>query len=176
MTTELKNTELGASYWNGTGVYQQEYEKLYDELVPFMGEAKTVNGELVRAASRLFYDYCNNGNMNAREIEYGETEEPCNCEDDDCDICGGCGYIYEEEETDVKVSEFYEGFLQFISKHLMKKMLPKQVGDIIEGVRSVITNYSESQSYFRDSNVQKYNRLVDAVMWYILNTENEPLV
>ena len=61
----MKITELGNSYWNETGAYQNAYQQLYDKLVPSSGNAKTLNGELIRAISRLFYEYCNNGNCNA---------------------------------------------------------------------------------------------------------------
>ncbi len=84
-TMEKKITESGKSYWNNNGAYQTEYDKLYEDLVPSRGEADTVHGEMIRSVSRLFYDFCNNGNCNVREIQQ-----------DSCGDCGGCGY--EEEE------------------------------------------------------------------------------
>jgi len=52
----MKNT-----YWNQKGKYQEQYDKWADELMPAMGAAKTVAGELIRAVSRLAYDFYNNG-------------------------------------------------------------------------------------------------------------------
>ena len=61
----LLQTESGKTYWSEQGIYQEEYNKLYEKLVPSSGSAKTLNGELIRAISRLSYDYFNNGNCNA---------------------------------------------------------------------------------------------------------------
>lgn len=51
-------------YWNNQGTYQTEYQSLYDELVPSEGKCDSVAGELIRAASRLYYDAYNNGFLN----------------------------------------------------------------------------------------------------------------
>lgn len=51
-------------YWNNEGTYQAEYQSLYDELVPSEGKCDSVAGELIRAASRLYYDAYNNGFLN----------------------------------------------------------------------------------------------------------------
>ena len=48
------------TYWNKTGRYQAEYDRLV-ELMPDMGKADTVAGELIRATSKLGYDFYNNG-------------------------------------------------------------------------------------------------------------------
>jgi hypothetical protein len=52
------------SYWNNTGTYQKEYEILYSELVPSMDNADTLEGELLRAISSIYYDAYNNGFYN----------------------------------------------------------------------------------------------------------------
>jgi len=59
-----KEEELPDLYWNGTGLYQKDYDRLYKKLVPQRGEAKTPHGELLRAISRLAYDLYNNGGCN----------------------------------------------------------------------------------------------------------------
>jgi hypothetical protein len=46
-------------YWRGGG--DSEYQQLWNQLVPASGAAPTVEGELLRAASRLYYDWYNNG-------------------------------------------------------------------------------------------------------------------
>jgi hypothetical protein len=61
----IKSTVYPNSYWNGTGAYQKEYKELYFKLVPKQGSAATLNGELIRAISRLTYEFYNNGNANA---------------------------------------------------------------------------------------------------------------
>ena len=48
------------TYWNRNGKYQEAYDSLV-EAMPLMGKCDTLAGELVRAASRLGYDFYNNG-------------------------------------------------------------------------------------------------------------------
>jgi hypothetical protein len=48
-------------YWNQEGKYQEQYTIFFNELVPNSGEAETVEGELLRAITKLQYDAHNNG-------------------------------------------------------------------------------------------------------------------
>jgi len=47
-------------YWNNKGAHQAEFDRLI-KLMPGMGAADTVAGELIRSANRLAYDLYNNG-------------------------------------------------------------------------------------------------------------------
>lgn len=49
------------TYWNGNGLYQREYEQMMEDLVPASGKCDTLAGEMIRAVSRLGYDFYNNG-------------------------------------------------------------------------------------------------------------------
>ncbi len=49
------------TYFQGTGQLQKEYEELYDKLVPSQGKADTVEGEVLRAASKIVYRHYNDG-------------------------------------------------------------------------------------------------------------------
>lgn len=40
---------------------EARYQALFDELVPSQGECETFEGELLRAISKIYYDYTNNG-------------------------------------------------------------------------------------------------------------------
>lgn len=40
---------------------EAKYEKLFAELVPASGKCETFEGELLRAISKIYYDYTNNG-------------------------------------------------------------------------------------------------------------------
>lgn len=51
-------------YTYGNGRYQSEYQALWDSLVPDMGQADTVQGELVRVIGRLASEYYRNGRSN----------------------------------------------------------------------------------------------------------------
>lgn len=48
-------------FWAGNHPRQAEYDAKWAELVPPEGKAKTLQGELLRAASRINHDYYNNG-------------------------------------------------------------------------------------------------------------------
>jgi hypothetical protein len=49
------------SYWAGTSDYHEQYTLLVASLIPDRGKCDTIEGELLRAAGRLTYDYYNNG-------------------------------------------------------------------------------------------------------------------
>lgn len=48
-------------YWNNEGRYQALYEQKYKELVPNSGEAKTLEGNVLRVASKCVYRRYNDG-------------------------------------------------------------------------------------------------------------------
>lgn len=50
-----------STYWAGSGALQKEYEELYDKLVPAQGKADTIQGEVLRAASKIVYRHYNDG-------------------------------------------------------------------------------------------------------------------
>lgn len=54
--------------------YVEEFDKLFDELVPDVGPAATVAGEIVRAICRIVYRYYNDGDHVG--VDYGN--ETCN--------------------------------------------------------------------------------------------------
>ena len=48
------------TYWNGNGKYQTEYDRLI-EMMPAVGDADTLGGELIRCVSKLGHELYNNG-------------------------------------------------------------------------------------------------------------------
>jgi hypothetical protein len=189
---EKRITEEGKSYWDGNGAYQTEYDKLYEELVPSSGEADTVHGEMIRAASRLFYDYCNNGNCNVREITtdycdecggsgYEEHEEPCWCggdEEAECDECDGSGTYIETSDcqycggecyvpSGVEINGYYQDMIDFLAQHLNDR---KVVENIERFIKQEDLGYGDYT--FSDDEMKVYNNLVDAVMHQVLNEKN----
>jgi len=175
---EKRITEKGNSYWNNTGAYQEENDRLWSELVPAQGSANSVHGELIRAVNRLFYEFCNNGNCNAIEFEMhscyhcgGDGSEYSHTDDDgeefyeDCSWCDGSG----QEEGNPEITGYYEGFLNFIEEHAPSAP--------VNELRKFMLNPSRgySQYKFDDYEMGIYNALTDAVMYHILTTENAPL-
>jgi hypothetical protein len=49
------------SYYYKTGKYTTEYDSMYDRLVPTQGPSLTLQGEILRAISKIYFDYMNNG-------------------------------------------------------------------------------------------------------------------
>lgn len=50
-----------STYWAGKGALQDDYNRLYDELVPSQGKADTIEGEVLRASSKIVYRHYNDG-------------------------------------------------------------------------------------------------------------------
>lgn len=48
------------TYYNEQGKYQSDYDRLW-KFVPISGKSEVLAGELIRAVSRLAYDFYNNG-------------------------------------------------------------------------------------------------------------------
>ena len=190
LVPDVKTTELGKSYWNNNGAYQKEYDELYGKMVPSSGAAETLHGELIRAISRLFYEYCNNGNCNAAEAKCVETEYTCwDCggsgeiEVDDegnvetCDSCGGSGVYTEEEIEEVEINPFYGKFLDLIQNSLEKEFDANDVYEIVSTVEEIIKISVEDNrsNYFNNKNMAAYNKLSDYVIWFVLNTDDAEL-
>lgn len=173
--------EDGKSYWNGTGAYQKPYELLYDATVPESGSAKTLNGELIRAISRLQHEYYNNGNCNAQthvEEKSTYTCMCCNgkgwetCEDEhgieyqeDCDHCDGTGEVEEEDYVlGDEPSPFYKKFID-----LVKKCVP-DAQPYADGVEDIICSIDRCK--FSKEEAYTYVRMMDEVIHYVIENQN----
>ncbi len=183
MTTVKEKT---VSFWDGNHPRQKEYELLYGKLVPEQGEADTVNGELVRCISRFFWDYCNNGNMNAVETEEttcgncngdmtiegcpyckgGEDDcEECEGNDTvDCDQCDGSGI----EEGGKVVTEYYRKMLDYLIKH---------IGQEARDVETFLTlsNSGQEDCKYSQKDMDIYNEALAKVLDYCATTSNKSL-
>lgn len=51
-------------YWDHEGPNQADYDRLTEELVPMQGKTGTLEGEFLRAAGKLGYEFYNNGGGN----------------------------------------------------------------------------------------------------------------
>ena len=84
------------SYWNSNGKHQNEYERLYDALVPASGNCETREGEMLRASSRLYYRYYNDGDMVIELMpEYMK----------DCSALNAAAFLYHQAETRERIKE-----------------------------------------------------------------------
>ena len=196
---EKLKTKHGNSYWNENGAYQKEYDELYEKLVPRSGEADTVHGEMIRAISRITYDYFNNGNCNIVTMDRVycpdcdgsgyDTDWDCyDCsgegtiEDDEgnietCNSCGGEGH----DQIDCSTC-CGEGFIdgdKEIDEYYqdMLDVLHNHLhnSDVVEAIEEFLKD--DSLSYgtytFNPNEGKVYNDLADEVLYQILTTENE---
>ena len=171
-------TPLGKSYWGQDGAYQNLYDSLWEQLVPASGYATTIHGEMLRSISRLFYDFCNNGNCNVldlkmdtchncdgcgyQEVFYSEDED-AEPETEDCYVCDGAGEVQDE----VYITEYYEEMVDFLQEFMNEKQ------SIFNLKKFLIDEYSIRYS-FSDKQMDIYNKVVDAVMYQVLNTNDKP--
>lgn len=65
---------MGNSYWNNNGRFQKEYEALWKRLVPAEGPAATKAGEALRAMSRIYYRWYNDGDKIERSMPEWEAK------------------------------------------------------------------------------------------------------
>ena len=177
-------TETRTSFWDGNHPQQDEYQNLWDTLVPGSGEADTVEGEAIRAVGRLFYEYCNNGNCNAAERSYETEYETCHScqgsgtveeytgeededgdeiyEDVECDDCCGCGEVEEEVEGELEINDYYGNMLEFIEEHVPESLAK------VEAVRDLIMSDSLHYNYnYDDSEMTSYNELTELVVNWV---------
>lgn len=161
-----------ASYWNHHGAYQEQYEQLAEKLIPIKGAADTVHGELIRGIGRLFYEYCNNGNGNAAQAitPSDHAEDFRDYDPDDIDW---------DEVEEVTINPYYEKFLSLIDTSLSDTILPDEVHRLTNAVRDIIRGACADNlrvcEYYREDNVNRYNALCDAVIWYVMNSFDRPL-
>ena len=176
-------------YWFNNGAQQNEMDRLTEKFMPARGCAENFTGEVVRAINRLYYEFCNNGNYNALDCETtpGEWVECSRCngvgyteeEYDDgevcpeeCPDCGGEGGYYEEDECEYSLNSFYENFIKLIRQYFTEKNCKEGV-EAIDDVQRVIENRCDTSEY----NMSKYDRVVDYIVWLVLNDEDnqEPI-
>ena len=66
---------MGNTYWNHEGRLQKEYEALWERLVPAQGPAATKAGEALRAMSKLYYRWYNDGDKIERSMNEWDTHQ-----------------------------------------------------------------------------------------------------
>lgn len=159
----LRFSSLTSHYWDEGGAWRKEFDKLVEKM-PATGSAETLNGELVRAVNRLYWDYCNNGNGNAVKIRtsniWGDNEA---------------------EEEDITWNECYKKFYDIIAEtadNVENELTQSEINEVrsaLERVDYLVTSYGYISDEFGDNNMHAYDVLTDFVCWYCLNHTDKPL-
>jgi len=118
------------SYWSNTGKYQKEYFNFYDELVPSRGKAELLGGEILRAVSKISYDYYNNGSCNNTSGAWNflneffmcrvpdkDMIEALNCLDSIKHIVNTGGYSDLTDNQEEKLNRLTDLVVEFIMNH-----------------------------------------------------------
>lgn len=152
----LRFSSMISHYWDEGGAWKDEFDEL-TAMMPDTGSATTLNGELVRAINRLYYDYCNNGNMNAAEVT-----TVSDWDDDD-------------EEEEINWSSYYYKFYELIvwaANNVANEITPSAASEIrnaLERVDFLVLNCGYISDEFGDENMHAYDVLADFVCWYCTN-------
>lgn len=149
-TEPLKRTAKGEGYWNMKGAYQHEYELMWTNLVPPTGEAETTHGELLRTSAKLYYDYFNNGNMNACEIRSSWDDE--------------------DGEEERCISEYYQACLNYLRNTCRDD---HELQGLLDRVEEIIL--TSDGRHYSDSDDHTYNLMVDHVIYWTLTHEDAPM-
>lgn len=64
------------SYWNKTGTFQNEYERLQDKYVPLCGKADSPQGNILRLLSKFYYRCYNDGDTEFSDYAWFVAECP----------------------------------------------------------------------------------------------------
>lgn len=181
---DLILSDKSQHYWDNNGAQQAELDRLTKKFMPAGGCAKNFTGEVIRAINRLYYEFCNNGNCNALDCETipGDWVECTHCDgigytqeeyddgeiiSEECSVCGGEGGYYEEDEYDYSLDEFFGNFLNLIRHYCKSKECWEGV-EAVDEVQRIVENGAKPI----DVHISAYDRMVDYVVWLVLNDED----
>ena len=117
--------DMENTYWNSNGKHQKEYEALWERLVPVEGKAVTKAGEPLRAVSRLYYRWYNDG----------DRIQPCMDEwMADSSAVQGFNYLYQFRDPVTKFSTkpLMETIVEAATEADYEEALEQAVDAIIE--------------------------------------------
>ena len=121
------------SYWDHTGKFQEDYDRLYSQLVPLSGKCETLEGELLRSVSKIYHDYYNNGFGNnwSGPLEYLKEFGPITAKNYEVLKPYSRGRIYRD-------SEFFESDVA--------QALEETVDSVIQSILERSNQFRENQT------------------------------
>ena len=158
------------SFWNNNHPRQNELDSL-SSLIPDFDEADTVHGELARCANRLYYDYSNNGNCNAKfplfescTCDGGFIYSGCDeyCDENDCEDCYEDCWDCENGQIlrETQIADMFADMVDFLESHNIN----------MDKVKDIIV--SDTKCKFDKTEYQAYDQMVCDMLDVVKNTEN----
>lgn len=150
------------SYWDENAKYSKELTLLTETHMKPSGESDTVEGELIRIANRLVYEYYNNGNCNLIDANWIDEEYVSDYDEEGNEI-----YDYEEVLDTININPFYEEMLNLIVNTIpsLESKVDKLIGYTIQQA-TVDNPYT-----FKQVEQNIYNDIVDGIVEYVLPRE-----
>lgn len=152
------------------------FSKLWDELVPQSGDAKTIQGEVIRAFGRLQYEWLNNGNGNWDNTYFAEM----------LDSIWGKLVPNDDEENELDAETISEFIIPFDAERIKQIQqdlrLIGMLGFIVmhghimheqsEQILQIFSSDENTDEYHRDS----FSRVRDAIIdWCRANPDLKPI-
>ena len=148
------------TYWNSNGKHQAAYQEL-SKIVPSSGPAGTVEGEMLRASTRLYYDFYNNGMINNTS---GAVNYLMRCDElFDLELCEELAIVESEcntgHYTDKSLSYSLEVITNVVIEYLISKDgLYTESGDDL-------FDYADPDITFEDNNYTEDDMWEEETAW-----------
>jgi hypothetical protein len=114
LITLTESASQGGRYWDNNGQYEDKAAEL-QELVPSSGETDTLRGELWRAATKIYYDYYNNGWGNDWRAPFAFIDKYGNMSPDVSEyLFDHASGIVVGRGEDMKLEKFIDEIIEFI--------------------------------------------------------------
>jgi hypothetical protein len=120
------------NYWNSKGTFQTKYNQLCEMLVPDSSLCDTVEGELLRAISTIYYDTHNNGFGNNLSGPFNYLTQMMK-------------EVTEDPETLKTVGKFEDSLIHKVNQGYWSPVT-ESVGDPMDQMVDLIVNYVLSKN------------------------------
>ena len=112
------------TYWNCQGRLQKEYDELWARLVPARGPAATKAGEALRAMSKLYYRWYNDGDRVTPTMSKWDV---------DGSVARAFSYLYQFRGQGLNAKNLMEAVVEAVTEDDYELALEKAVDAVVEG-------------------------------------------
>jgi hypothetical protein len=174
---EIELTSINHAYYYNEGYYQEEYDQLRNSHTLFSNFLNNFNKAVFCSIVDLYIEFCKNSNNKAliSETIEGKFNKCEHCEgtgyikEEPCSYCNGSGGEKEDDIINYHLSKPFEIRLQLIQEYLLLKNNTEAI-NIFNEVKELINNPNVSINFI---NINKYDRLIDYIIYLILNNSDD---